>query len=278
MLADSHTQPLIDENDLRTLQALQLQATRGDCEHSSDRDATLFKTDAEVASNLDIERSDPLWGAWCLFLGSYKTDAMRDFVTKQQLLEHRVAALREQLPDQLNLTHASSDFDPDAASLDDVITPEQQSALRANIDRILSHLREIDVRYLAALSLQATFGDCAPYAPPAHPDHPVDSADARLLRLLKEPLLEQTAVRRQGAQWGAWCVLQGKKRATAASHLAHRVDMLVDQLSKSEAEAEAKDAADAAAAAAAAEHTLAEEERRADRTLHDELGLAASTR
>ncbi|KAI0563925.1 hypothetical protein FGB62_32g09 [Gracilaria domingensis] len=236
MLADSHTKPLIDENELRTLQALQLQATRGDCESASDRDATLFKTDAEAASNMDIERSDPLWGAWCLFLGSYKTDAMRDFVTKQQVLEHRVAALREQAPLSTNDTDSHAEFDANAASLDDVMTPEQQSSLRANIDRIMSHLRDIDVRYLAALSLQATFGDCAPYVPNVEPEE-LSEPPEQQLRVLKEPLLDQTAQRREGAQWGAWCVLQGKKRGTAASQLMQRVDMLVDQLSKSEAEA-----------------------------------------
>lgn len=248
MLADPHTKALIDENDLRTLHALQLQATRGDCEHASDSDVTLFKTDAEAASNLDIETSDPLWGAWCLFLGSYKTDAMRDFVTKQHVLEQRITALREQIP-SLNQSHPQQPvpaparlqpFDQNAASLGDVISPEEQSALRANTDRIMSHLRDVDVRYLAALSLQATFGDCAPYVREKGAENEEEQPPPEL-RVLKEPVLEQTAHRREGALWGAWCVLQGNNRTTAARQLVQRVDMLVDQLSKSQAQNAADD-------------------------------------
>ncbi|CDF37962.1 unnamed protein product [Chondrus crispus] len=233
LLADDSVKRFVDENDLRTLEALALQATRGDCEQRSGSEGgSLFKTDAEAASNVDIERHDPLWGAWCLFMGSYKTDAMRDYVTKQRVIEEKILTAKGSA--DANVTAVASAFDPHAATLDDVMTPEQQSAMREKMDTIAAHLREYDVRYLAALALQATFGDCGPYGSEAvaaakEPESTVE------LRKLAEPLLDQIVVRRQGAQWGAWCVLQGKKRTLAASELSQRVDLLVNQLSKSQA-------------------------------------------
>lgn len=243
LLLDVEAKPHIDENDLRTLQALELQATRGDCEQKSVAEGgTLFKTDAEAASNVDIERTDPLWGAWCLFMGSYKTDAMRDYVQKQQFLEAKITATR--LSAANNQTDTLISFDPSAASLDDVLTPEQQSALRLKTDRILAHLRQHDIRYLAALSLQATFGDCGPYGKEAV-QPTTDFTEKPDLRILREPLLDQTVARRLGAQWGAWCVLQGKQRSSAATELSQRLDLLVDQLSKTEAAAQAQAQAEA---------------------------------
>lgn len=233
LLGDDEIKGFIDENDLRSLEALALQATRGDCEQKSGSGGgSLFKTDAEAASNVDIERTDPLWGAWCLFMGSYKTDAMRDYVTKQRVVEEKMLATK--LDADANKTVSVTVFDPSAASLDDVMTPEQQSALREKMDTISAHLREYDVRYLAALALQAAFGDCGPYgneddAAAKDPERTVE------LRKLVEPLLDQTVVRREGAQWGAWCVLQGKKRTSAAAELSQRVDLLINQLSKSQA-------------------------------------------
>ena len=241
LLTDPQTKALIDDNDLRTLQALELQATRGDCEQKPvAQGGSLFKTDAEAASNVDIERTDPLWGAWCLFTGSYKTDAMRDYVQKQTFLENKLSAARlAAAQNQTNDDDSAATFDPNAATLDDVLTPEQQSELRLKTDRIMAHLRENDVRYLAALSLQATFGDCGPYGKEA--DAPAVTAvdgDRVELRVLKEPLLDQTVTRKQGAQWGAWCVLQGKQRSLAATELSNRLHLLVEQLSKTEAETE----------------------------------------
>lgn len=233
LLTDESMKLYADENDLRALEALALQATRGDCEQRSGAEGgSLFKTDAEAASNVDIERTDPLWGAWCLFMGSYKTDAMRDYVTKQRVVEEKMISAKGQA--EANVTAIVPAFDPNAASLDDVMTPEQQSALKEKMDTISSHLREYDVRYLAALSLQATFGDCGSYGSEAGAatKEPENSME---LRKLTEPLMDQSVVRREGAQWGAWCVLQGKKRTSAASELTQRVDLLVNQLSKSQA-------------------------------------------
>lgn len=232
LLSDEAVKTYTDENDLRTLQALALQATRGDCEQKSGVEKSLFKTDAEAASDVDIERTDPLWGAWCLFSGSYKTDAMRDYVTKQKVVEDKMMAAKTAA--ETNSTILSGAFDPNAASLDDVLTPEQQSALREKLDTISKHLHESDVRYLAALSLQATFGDCGPYGKEA------ETTSLRLddtvveLRKLREPLLDQAVVRREGPQWGAWCVLQGKKRTLAATDLSQRVELLIDQWTRSQ--------------------------------------------
>lgn len=231
LLADEGLKRFVDENDLRTLQALALQATRGNCEQKIGAEGSLFKTDAEIALNVDIEKTDPLWGAWCLFAGSYKTDAMRDYVTKQRVVEDKLFAAKA--ADDANVTAVVTPFDPNAASLDDVLTPEQQSALRGKMDTIASHLHEADIRYLAALSLQATFGDCGPYGKEAQ-TITSEGGTAVELRKLREPLLDQTVVRREGAQWGAWCVLQGKKRTSAAADLSHRVDLLIDQWTKSQ--------------------------------------------
>lgn len=233
LLADEALKRYADENDLRVLQALALQATRGDCEHKSGTEGgSLFKTDAEAASNVDIERTDPLWGAWCLFMGSYKTDAMRDYVTKQHIVEDKMVKAKTKV--EANSTSVTAPFDPSAASLDDVMTPEQQSALRQKTDTLMAHLREYDIRYLAALSLQATFGDCGPYGKETE-SQAEEGEDAVELRKLREPLLDQTVERREGAQWGAWCVLQGTYRAPAATELSNRVDLLIAQLSKSQA-------------------------------------------
>lgn len=231
LLADDSLKHFVDENDLRTLQALALQATRGNCEQKVGAEGSLFKTDAEIALNVDIEKTDPLWGAWCLFAGSYKTDAMRDYVTKQKVVEDKLFAAKASA--DANVTSVVTPFDPNAASLDDVLTPEQQSTLRGKMDTIASHLHEADIRYLAALSLQATFGDCGPYGKETKAA-PKEVEVVLELRKLREPLLDQTVVRKEGAQWGAWCVLQGKKRAAAAADLSHRVDLLIDQWTKSQ--------------------------------------------
>lgn len=234
IIADEQSKVYLDETDLLTLHALSLQATRGDCEHKSGAEGgSLFKTDAEAASNLDIERTDPLWGAWCLFMGSYKTDAMRDFVTKQRVVEEKVMTAISSNNTALNATIAH--FDPNAASLDDVMTPDEQSALRMQTDTILAHLQDHDIRYLAALSLQATYGDCGPYGKELETQLK-ESTEGTELRKLVDPLLGQSVVRRQGAQWGAWCVMQGKKRIVAASELVQRVSLLNDQLTKSQAD------------------------------------------
>lgn len=238
LLRDETTRRLVDENDLRTLQALELQATRGDCELKSGASGgSLFKTDAEAASHIDIERTHPLWGAWCLFMGSYKTDAMRDYVTKEQVVEHKVSTIRATAGNESEIIEPPPPppFDPSAASLDDVMSPDQQSALRSQTEMIVSHLAANDLRYLAALSMQATFGDCGPYGRENVPVENHDGEEKVQLRKLREPLFEQTVIRKEGALWGAWCVMQGKKRSTAASDLSHRVELLVDQLTKSQA-------------------------------------------
>ena len=248
LLSDEKTKKYIDENDLRTLQALELQATRGNCDQrSGESQGTLFKTDAEAASNIDIEKTEPLWGAWCLFMGSYKSDAMRDYVTKQQVLEKKVEL--KQLVDMEknsseNSTESSSSqeghtddeekFDSSAASLDDVMPPDQQTELRKKTDTIMSHLQSHDVRYLAALSLQASFGDCGPYGQEIKTQAP-EGEEKPELRILQEPLLEQTVTRLEGAQWGAWCVLQGKKRLAAAAELKQQIELLFEQYSVSQA-------------------------------------------
>lgn len=238
LIRDETTRRLIDENDLRTLQALELQATHGDCELKSGASGgSLFKTDAEAASHIDIERTHPLWGAWCLFMGSYKTDAMRDYVTKEQVVEHKVETIRAAAGNGTTIIEPPTPppFDPSAASLDDVMSPDQQSALRSQTEMIVSHLAANDLRYLAALSMQAAFGDCGPYGRETEPLDSHDGEEKPQLRKLREPLFEQTVMRKEGALWGAWCVMQGKKRSTAASDLSHRVELLVDQLTKSQA-------------------------------------------
>lgn len=231
LLAEEGLKRFVDENDLRTLQALALQATRGNCEQKVGAEGSLFKTDAEIALNVDIEKTDPLWGAWCLFAGSYKTDAMRDYVTKQRVVEDKLFAAKA--ADDANITAVITPFDPNAASLDDVLTSEQQSILRGKMDTISSHLHEADIRYLAALSLQAMFGDCGPYGKERQ-TAANEGGTVVELRKLREPLLDQTVIRREGAQWGAWCVLQGKKRTAAAIDLSHRADLLIDQWTKSQ--------------------------------------------
>lgn len=268
LLNDEKSKSLVDENDKLTLQALELQATRGDCELKTG--SSLFKTDAELASNEDIERTQPIWGAWCLFMGSYKSDAMRDYVTKELAVEHKIQnslqALNSSKSEQQDAGSAptastvSTDgtstsakqnningttFDPTAASLDDVMTPEKQSELRRQAEMVVAHLQENDLRYLAALSLQATFGDCGPYGRETLLDvaavkNGVESERVEL-RKLREPLFEQTATRQKGALWGAWCVMQGKRRSTAAANLSSRVELLVEQLTKSQEAAEAEE-------------------------------------
>ena len=242
ILADDMSKHFVDENDLRTLRALALQATHGDCEQKSSAEGgSLFKTDAEAAANVDIERTDPLWGAWCIFMGSYKTDAMRDYVTKQRVVEEKITDAR--MNNHTTFIPTATNFDPSVASLEDVMDRDQQSALHAQTDRIMSHLREHDVRNLAALSLQATYGDCGPYGAELNVPVP-EGSEKPLLRKLLEPLLEQTVSRKQGALWGAWCVLQGTLRSSAARDLTTKVESLVYQLTKSQAEAEAAQVAE----------------------------------
>lgn len=250
-MLDDTAKKLVDENDLRTLQALALQATRGDCEQrSASEGGSLFKTDEEAADNLDIERTDPLWGAWCVFMGTYKSEAMRDYVLKEHILEEKVELERGKAANDstaaadgtnadANATGAEKDsakepaFDTNAATLDDVLTLEEQYALRVKAKTILSHLQENEFRYLAALSMQATFGDCGPYGREIA-TRPKELGGVPELRKLVEPLLGQEVTRKEGALWGAWCVLQGKKRTSAVALVSQRVGLLLGQLSKSE--------------------------------------------
>lgn len=246
MSTNATLKPLLGVDELRTLHALALQGTRGDCEQATDPrgGGSLFKTDAEAAGT-DVEKTDPLWGAWCMFSGRYRSDAMRDFVARAHALQVRLdsrVAEAAAAADTDSARAADADlgaasgnetgahaFDQHAASLDDVLTPEEQTALRAKAELVLPHLGENDVRFLAALSLQATLGDCAPYLRVAtKPDSGPDPDQ----RALTEPLLGHTAVKGEGALWGAWCVLQRHKRKDSAARLSVRVQLLLDQLSQ----------------------------------------------
>lgn len=289
LLASEKSRVYIDENDLRIVQALELQATRGDCEQpSASEGGSLFKSDAEAASSLDIEKTDPLYGAWCIFMGTYKSDAMRDFATKLAVVEASVvngqteAVLAEHklrnpfaanargggadgqsvpaavpddrddsAPSNSSLPHvivgggngtASSvkaPFDPYAAQLVDVMDKDTQNMLASKLQFLRSHLQENELRYIAALSLQSAFGSCGPYgkelalAKKAKISNGLPYNDAgEELRLLTEPLTGETAKRREGALWGSWCVLVGKRRTSAAAELVDRITLLLQQLAK----------------------------------------------
>lgn len=79
--------------ELLYMDALSLQATHGDCETlSASEGGSLFKTDAEVATD-DVERGSAQWGAWCVFRGKYKSDAMRQFAAKERVLQDRIVAV-----------------------------------------------------------------------------------------------------------------------------------------------------------------------------------------
>jgi hypothetical protein len=254
----------VDENDLRIVQALALQATRGDCEQrSASEGGSLFKSDAEAASQVDVERTDQLYGAWCIFMGTYKSDAMRDFVTKLRMLEATVDTARyhategaadgkeqysESAPGDAAEVAANASlptappFDPLAADLTDVMDAETQSSISGKLHFLRTHLQENELRYIAALSLQATFGSCGPYGkelgsgkkPKTVNGVPVGS-NGEELRVLTEPLTGQTATRRDGALWGAWCVLVGKPRNSASNELVDRTALLLEQLAKTQA-------------------------------------------
>lgn len=247
----------LDVNELRTLHALALQGTRGDC-MTPRKGGALFKTDAEAAG-ADVERTDPLWGAWCLFTSVYRSDAIREYINRahglQQRTEAKAAAVDSTEGDG---TAAQPPFDQNAATLDDVLSPEEQTKLRSNVELVLPHLHESDVRYLAALSLQASFGDCGPYQKKlprldADGEPLADAAeDAARLRPLTESLLKQTATRAEGALWGAWCVFSRRKRRLAATQLTQRVDLLLVQLAQKVAPGAASGAAPGTSQGAAA--------------------------
>lgn len=235
----------VDENELRLIQALGLQATRGNCEQlaSSER-GLLFKSDAEAAFNIDIERSDPLWGAWCIYMGTYKSDAMRDFVFKLKLLEANVFRARQEeeagLANNNEASQNGTSFDAYATNLDDVMDEASQTRITGKLHYLRPHLQSNELRYIGALSLQASFGDCGPYGKEASGTRssliaPKLAAASQTLRPLTEPLTGQTANRRDGALWGAWCALQGKDRLAAANELTDRTDLLLGQLARSQA-------------------------------------------
>ncbi len=214
--ANDTLRPYLDAQEARTLKALALQGARGDCEKAVDPSGgALFKTDADAASG-DIEKTDALWGAWCVFSGRYRSDAMRDYVARTKALRARLAAKAQ---DNAPPDHAEP-FDDTAATLDDVLGPDEQAALRAKADRVVPHLSEADARLLAALALQATLGDCAPYAR-KKPDG---------ARELVEPLFGKKATRGEGTLWGAWCVFARRKRVAAVATLKDRIDQFYKQL------------------------------------------------
>lgn len=272
----SHEQSraLIDENEIRVIEALSLQATRGDCEQpSASEGGSLFKSDAEAASQQDVERTEPLWGAWCLFMGTYKSDAMRDFVTKLHVLEGNLervkadsasssgAEIAREVPrdgngapgdgspsvgvhgPQSGGNNSASAFDPFRATLGDVMSEDVQNTVVGKVHFLRSHLQENELRYLGALALQASFGSCGPYGREAGSS---GSKPGKLktvngvlydekgldMRQLTETLTGQTALRREGSLWGAWCVLEGKDRSAAGSELVDRIELLLAQLAK----------------------------------------------
>lgn len=238
----------LDVNELRTLHALALQGTRGDCMRTTDprKGGALFKTEAEAAG-AEVEKTDPLWGAWCLFTSVYRSDAMREYISRARALQQRAEAKASTASSPEGDGAAAQPlFDQNAATLDDVLSPEEQAKLRANVDLVLPHLHESDVRYLAALALQATFGDCGPYQArvpgvDADTDPLADAADgSQRLRPLTESLLKQTATRGEGALWGAWCVFSRRKRRVAATQLSQRIDLLLGQLAQKVAPGSAK--------------------------------------
>jgi acyl-CoA-binding protein len=246
---------LMDDADVLVVQALGLQATRGNCEDTNSADGgSLFKSDAEAASNMDVERSDPLWGAWCMFMGTYKSDAMRDYTTMLTLIEAKVdklsadsgasssatvaaAGANQSQSQGVGLEHLQSSA-TNPSSIDDVMSTDTQNLLSRELTQLRAHLPENELRYIGALALQATYGNCAPYGrelaerKSATAIGNFDQSSLPELRVLRETLTGQTADRQQGALWGAWCVLHGKSRATSASELAERTEQLLGQLSK----------------------------------------------
>jgi hypothetical protein len=124
------------------------------------------------------------------------------------------------------------------SSIDDVMSTETQNLLSRELTQLRGHLPENELRYIGALALQATYGNCAPYGrelaerKSATAIGNFDQSSLPELRVLRETLTGQTADRQQGALWGAWCVLHGKSRATSASELAERTEKLLGQLSK----------------------------------------------
>ena len=155
-----------DDQELRTLRALGLQAIRGDCEKSmqTSSNGALFKTEAE-ASGVEIEKTDALWGAWCIFSGRYQSDAMREYITAtHSWREHAASEALESAYPSTRIKRIPLPFDEYAASIDDVISPEAIQVLKEKSKFISKHLSDSDIRMLSALSLQASFGDCNHYA------------------------------------------------------------------------------------------------------------------
>lgn len=65
------------------LQALELQAIRGDCPDSSLAEQTgMFKTTLELDDTVEVEKESPLWKGWCELTGTKKPDAMRLYISK----------------------------------------------------------------------------------------------------------------------------------------------------------------------------------------------------
>lgn len=217
----------LDPQEARTLKALALQGARGDCEKAGDPSGgSLFKTDAEAASG-DIEKTDPLWGAWCVFSGRYRSDAMRDYVARTRALRARLVAKAESGAVVTDPTTES--FDETAATLDDVLPPEDQAVLRRKAETVVPHLSESDARLLAALALQATLGDCGLYSKDRVKRREMDGS-ATPPRELVEPLFGKKALRGEGTLWGAWCVFARRKRAAAVATLKDRIEQFYKQL------------------------------------------------
>lgn len=230
------TRKMIDGHSLRYLQALALQATRGDCEQApAEHGGSLFKTDAEAASNDDIERTDPLWGAWCIFKGRYKTDAMRDYVRKEKILSLRVevvvnrtmvdgkvieddhavgiagydSSTSQGVADAIKTT--SSTAQTPVQELADFFEDAGAAQLTEEIAELAPHLDENEVRYLSALGMQATHGDCTNFEE----------------REWKETIFGTKTEKQRGALWGAWCVWRGRPRRIAVDQLKRRVELLL---------------------------------------------------
>lgn len=216
--ASSSLKNHMNPDELRNLRALELQAIRGDCEKSADSGAGngLFKSDAEVAGD-EVEKTDALWGAWCVFSGRYQSDAMRQYVSASYAFRERAAAQAEVGDTPL------PPFDENEATIDDVITPESLQTLQDKAKFIKPHLQEGDARLLSAIALQAMYGDCIPYAK-------VVQEEGKEYRKLEEPIFEKVAKRKEGNLWGAWCVFAKTARAKAADILIERVKSFWNQL------------------------------------------------
>jgi len=222
------------EAEYLAMQAMALQISHGDCERTSDDEEhkSLFKTATESEAD-EVERTSPLWGAWCILRGRNRLDLMKEYLAKEEYLQaQRRRALESHERELANVPAVpvvEADNNTFAARNETIhqegkTGTEQEDSEAFGVEEIEAELLEprtrvkelerenlvgdLEARYMEALYLQTLKGSC--------------SRDKSKFEL------ESLSVKRDTALWGAWCMFHDLSQEDAKVEYLRREGYLRD--------------------------------------------------